>query len=292
VTRAELLSQANRYAAQLGAPLITERQVGDWRDEELLPPPIARGAGRGRGVERDWSEALEALKTIIRLRAMGERRATQFRSYLWIAGFPIDPPRAREAIISEFGRMIARQRRELRETDVAPTEFARAALMGRIGPLDPDLARVATFIETTPRNEPLALSALPEMITGEAGLSAIAAACAARVPIVEMGLDVPELAALLAGFSGFFGLPDETDKSAIDVLSMASETELEAARSTVAKTFFVLRIFLAAFFPDDTQLERKVLSLDRTEWAISIFVQALNGAEKIKIGRRKQALIQ
>lgn len=287
MTRAELLSQANCYAAELGAPLITPRQVADWRDEELLPAPIPRGAGRGRGVERDWSGALEPLKAIVRLRGMGERRATQFRSYLWIAGFPIDGSRAREAIITEFGRMIGRIRRDLRDTSVAPTDFARSALMSRIGPLDPDLARAAAFIETAPAQEPLALSALPEVITGEAGVSAIVREFTARIPFLEMGLDVPDLAEMLAGFSGFFGLPDETDRSAIEVLNSASVAQLEGARKAVANWYLVLKIMADAFYSDDVQLRPKLMSLDRTEWAISFFVQTLNGADKFKIAPEK-----
>lgn len=285
MTRAELLAEINAYASELGVPPVSDRRLSDWRDQDLVPPPASKGAGRGRGVLRDWGEeALEAARHILRLQSMGELRASQHLAYLWLTGGSQSIVQAQEAISKEFERMVRRLRRAVPAAVAPETPFAQGALRRRIGPLDPDLVPLAgTGPDGRPVTESLAVRGLPAMV-GDFGKSA-ANEWEAVFPVLRDVRGFELIQELLAGYDGYVGLGDETDQSALSALATASPGEFELARSHFQATWAVIGIAIGWLSEPETPLARKLLSIDRAEWAIGLFVQHLNGIQKSEKSR-------
>jgi hypothetical protein len=107
------------------------------------------------------------------------------------------------------------------------------------------------------------------------------AAYAALIPALADLSALDPTQPLLAGFSGIFGLEDETDAAATEILERATEEELQAARQTLQDFYFRLAVAIVHFGLGERETQ-KLLSLDRATWAISLFALALNGAFKQK----------
>lgn len=282
MTRQELLDRANAYFAERGWGEVSDRQLSDWRDEQLLPGPIPLGRRRGLSPDWDWSEeALAIVLEIGRLKSLGAKRASQLRCYLWISGRQILRESARKALTTEFDRLVAKTRRQLRDFT---SSTSRAALVSRIGQVDPTLAPLAPEVSAT---EPFALEALDEITSGEAGLPLLSDAIDRRYPGAADLLSASRNAEIvLIGMSGLFGLSDETDQSATAVIRNATAEEFEAARyATLAQYFAIYMAIDAGFLWHEDALPAgvldKILSLDSCDWAITLFVQSLNGIYKI-----------
>lgn len=280
MTRAELLAAINAHALEIGQPAVSDRRLGDWREQGLLPSPRPRGAGRGRGVARDWGDdALDAARQILRLQSMGERRASQHLAYLWLIGGPQQIDFARAAISAEFKRAAKRIRRRVPEAVADETPFAQEALRGRIGPLDQRLVpMVGLGPDGRPITETLAIAGLPAVF-GEEGRS-MSAAIAAIFPDLNELAEGPLIQDFLAGYDGLLGLKDETDQSALTALSEATNAEWEAAREQLQMSWLGLGFLALVMSRLKPEAKDALATVDRADWAIALFVQHLNGIQK------------
>lgn len=280
MTRDELRCAANKYAEEIGAPSVTDRHLRDWRDEGLLSGPKGRGRGRGQGVDWDWpDEALANIKTIIRLRGMGERRATQFRAYLWIAGADIPFAKAKEAICAEFERSLKDQRRMVPGEPGRDTKSSWASVLRRLGPLDPDLEPFAPF-ELSEDGSLFSREMLAEFMGTEGAEFATLERLKASWPeLIEFDND-HFVQNFFSGFTGIFGVPDETASSAIELLKSATETEFADAREIASAIYLGWLAATALVTGADDPLASKWRTVDRSGFAVWIFVCALNGLKK------------
>lgn len=278
MTRVELLSAINAYAQKLDLKPVSDRRIDDWREKNLLSEPRRRGRGRGRGVDRDWGEdALEAARQILRLETMGERRASQHLAYLWLMGGHQSAAEAREAIASEFERTQKRIRRRLPDPTASDTPFAQTALRRRVGSVDPALGQfVPKGPDGRPITETVALAGLPSLFGFEG--KPIEQLLFEELPeLAELELDTAAQA-FLSGFTGLVGEEDETETSALQIVSNSTDAEFEIARAKFQMFWFSLGFAISNFAAQEGSEE--LASLDGAQWAITYFVQHLNGLQE------------
>ena len=81
------------------------RTLTDWREKGILPPLERASRGRGRGVERYWSDDVldQAIGADWLIKRCGRADETLFG--LWLAGFPIDHAAAKRAWIEHLKRV-------------------------------------------------------------------------------------------------------------------------------------------------------------------------------------------
>jgi len=86
------------------------RTLTDWRQKGLLPPLERASLGRGRGVQRYWSEDVldQAIAVDCLVKRYGTADETLFG--LWLVGYPVDHAVAQQAWIESVKRMQHRRR--------------------------------------------------------------------------------------------------------------------------------------------------------------------------------------
>jgi hypothetical protein len=111
-SKSELIDLANQCASELGRPPISESCLEGWVTRKLLDRAHARGIRRG--VNPNWSypdSAVERVKLIVALQALGATRTSQLIVCLWLLGASFPPHRIGEALKSELRRLVKRQER-------------------------------------------------------------------------------------------------------------------------------------------------------------------------------------
>jgi hypothetical protein len=85
-------------AGAMGARGITPKKVARWRTEDVLPPPISHGRGRGRGVSRSHDDrTLEQLVALDKI--LKRHRSLDYAAFrLWVRGYDVPPDRVRRAL--------------------------------------------------------------------------------------------------------------------------------------------------------------------------------------------------
>jgi DNA-binding transcriptional MerR regulator len=108
MTKDELLANLNHEAATLRVAQVSARSIADWINEGLIPAPIKKGLGRGKGLRIQYTqETLDCALLLVRLRQFGRPRNDIARIYLWVNGFEQPYEKIRSALIREFD-LIAR----------------------------------------------------------------------------------------------------------------------------------------------------------------------------------------
>lgn len=112
MTKDELVKFLNEMAASLNMTPITKRILSDWIDEGLLDGSVAVGHEIGKNPTWHLSEeTIEYAKLLTALRSFGATRANILRLYLWLFGRDAHPDLVRQALNSEYKRVMQRYRR-------------------------------------------------------------------------------------------------------------------------------------------------------------------------------------
>ncbi|MHB8508524.1 MAG: hypothetical protein ACYDGR_07725 [Candidatus Dormibacteria bacterium] len=131
-----LVSRANKWAS--GRPRVralTEATLLEWRQQDLVQRPRARGLGRGKGTAQEWpTAAYRNILLLMRLQAEGisDNRARRF--FLWLRGARLADGRLPADMAAVFERAITDLNREQRSDrwganeGSAPTPNATAAI--------------------------------------------------------------------------------------------------------------------------------------------------------------------
>ncbi len=129
---------------------VTPKQIARWRSEDVLPPPISRGRGRGRGVARSYDDA--TLQQLVAVTSILKRyRSIDYAAFrLWVRGYAIPLDRVRRALGKLVLKAYARARElptdslesEVFRTEekmvnrrVAPRQTRKMAREGRLAPM-------------------------------------------------------------------------------------------------------------------------------------------------------------
>lgn len=86
-----LVARAAKWSRRRGWPSPTVASFLKWKQEHLLPRPIVRSLGRGRGSRSGWSsKSYCQLLRILAYRQAGFRRWRDLRIALWLDGYDVD----------------------------------------------------------------------------------------------------------------------------------------------------------------------------------------------------------
>jgi hypothetical protein len=292
MTKQELLAVLNEDAPAFGIDPITIRQLSDWVDDKLIDGAKAKGVRRG--INPDWQfseEAIVRARLIVKSISCGSSRKAQHRIFVWAHGYEYSFDRIRSAIISEFGRFLKRQRRQLEwqydhRNRVDPKK--KEHFLRKMPQLDEDLktAGLAQRPETR-------LQIMSEAYWGadgaEIGLQMLSEQIAE-----QFGVPVERIADVSSKINhvGLLGNSDEIRGSSLRILKNANERDLLEGRSNL-RSFLtqITQLNSMQRFPENEILDkiRGVIgktsnSVLRPDWLISTLASSIVAAHKLRKG--------
>lgn len=149
----EFFPRLQRRALERYGVQISERQFKDWREDGLLPGPLApKGRGRGRSPERHWPPVSyrRALR-ICRYKGWGAGRQSQWWLAFWLSGEAVNLDKIRAALNREFSIERRAARSWLESSGRQPSKPAELGDTRPIfGNRDIDPVGLAKLIKTEP----------------------------------------------------------------------------------------------------------------------------------------------
>lgn len=233
----ELLALLNAEAAALRCSHISERMLEDWISEGLIEGPKPKG--RRRGANPEWryaSGAAERGLRIVRLRALGAKRFAALRVRLWLSDYDLQTSQISEDLHFEFERLLKRRfYRRPWSYDARTRKFvAKSELKRHAKKLEPVDARLAAAGLKPSDNVILGLGS--EFFWGPGGVHNLFNVAKQGISTVVPWLPAEITDRLLADLepyiqvSGIFGNSDEIEKSGVEELLRAEETDLRDGR--------------------------------------------------------------
>jgi hypothetical protein len=242
MTKDDLLATANEAALELRIPPVTRRALSNWIEDGFLER--ATPQGNRRGISPSWRYSDEARNTvtmIVSLKSLGAIRNSQLRVCLWVFGQTFEPELIKEALKSEFTRLVARDHRRRpwdydcrNQNNLSEAEWGKYAR--QIPPIDSDLAN-AGFKLSSNILLPILSWIYWGIDAGENPLRTISDELS-RITQLPSELFTELLAAINIG--GAFGNPDETANSGQEILGRISEEDLTTARELIWIGYFGL----------------------------------------------------
>ena len=114
----EFFPRLQKRASSRYGQIISERQFKDWREDGLLPGPMApKGRGRGLSPERHWpATSYRRALRICRYKDWGAKRQSQWWLGFWLSGEAVDTDKIRKGLKREYS-VLRRERRSFVESD-------------------------------------------------------------------------------------------------------------------------------------------------------------------------------
>jgi hypothetical protein len=292
MTKQELLAVLNEDAPAFGIDPITIRQLSDWVDDKLIDGAKAKGVRRG--INPDWrfsEEAIVRARLIVKSISCGSSRKAQHRIFVWVHGHEYSFDRIRSAIISEFGRFLKRQRRQLEwqydhRNRVDPKKKER--FLNQIPELDEELKKVG--LEQPPEARLLMMS---EVYWGAGGNETALEMLSAHIA-EQFGIPVERIAEVSSKINhvGLLGNSDEIRGSSLRILKNANECDLLEGRSNLQSFLTqITQLNSKQGFSDNEILDRirgvigkASNSVLRPDWLISTLASSVVAAHKLRKG--------
>jgi hypothetical protein len=179
-TKDDLVARAAAWARAKGWRPITTASLLKWKQEGLLPRPVVRSLGRGRGSESGWpSPCYRQLLQILAYRNHGLTRWRDLRIALWLDGYAVELTTVQTDLEQLYGDLVGSFNKALRTeewsalSNAPPSTAASRAITRRV--VGPDaLDGLVRRLNLDPLAEPIVRMALSLLLTPEGQRTAVA----------------------------------------------------------------------------------------------------------------------
>jgi hypothetical protein len=151
-----------------------------WKQEGILPRPVVRSLGRGRGSQSGWtSRSYRQFLRVLTYRHAGLRRWRDLRIALWLDGYDVDVERIRMDLDDLYRSLVKSMNEDLHTelwgatSGVSPTPTALRAIKRRVTAPEA-LGGFVDRLELDPEVEPLVRLGLSAFVSPEGQRFAVA----------------------------------------------------------------------------------------------------------------------